>query len=77
MLAGFVLPGPTVFTQELLLVNSVFTPVCAALALAVGTAWGTVVGVRSMGCATDPEHVPTPAEQQVTVSAPRWRPANW
>lgn len=72
VLAGFVLPGPTVFTQELLLVNSVFTPLCAALALAVGTAWGTVAGVRSMGWATDPEHVPTPAEQQVTVSAPRW-----
>ncbi|MFC8381372.1 adenylate/guanylate cyclase domain-containing protein [Nocardia sp. NPDC057272] len=72
VLAGFVLPGPTVFTRELLLVNSVFTPLCAALALAGGTVWGTVAGVRSMGWATDPEHVPTPAEQQVTVSAPRW-----
>ncbi|MFD8100851.1 adenylate/guanylate cyclase domain-containing protein [Nocardia fluminea] len=72
VLAGFVLPGPTVFTRQLLLVNSVFTPLCAALALAGGAVWGTVTGVRSMRWATDPEHVPTPAEQQVTVSAPRW-----
>ncbi|MFD3748239.1 adenylate/guanylate cyclase domain-containing protein [Nocardia sp. NPDC058633] len=72
VLAGFVLPGPTVFTRELLLVNSFFTPLCAALALAVGAVWGTVAGVRSMRWATDPEHVPTPAEQQVAVSAPRW-----
>ncbi|MFE3618465.1 hypothetical protein, partial [Streptomyces anulatus] len=71
-LAGFVLPGPTVFTRELLLVNSVFTPLCVALALAGGAVWGTVAGLRSMGWATDPDHVPNPAEQRVTVSAPRW-----
>lgn len=72
VLAGFVLPGPTVFTGQLLLINVVFTPLCAVLALAIGTVWGTVAGLRTMRWATDPDHVPTPAEQRVAVSAPRW-----
>ncbi|WP_245655533.1 adenylate/guanylate cyclase domain-containing protein [Nocardia coubleae] len=72
VLAGFVLPGPSMFTGRLLLVNAVFTPLCAVAALAVGTVWGTVAGLRTMRWATDPDHVPTPAEQRVTVSAPRW-----
>lgn len=72
VLAGFVLPGPSLFTGDLLLINAVFTPLCAAAALVIGTVWGTVAGLRAMRWATDPEHVPTPAEQRVTVSAPRW-----
>ncbi|MEV6063462.1 adenylate/guanylate cyclase domain-containing protein [Nocardia asteroides] len=72
VLAGFVLPGPTVFTRDLLLINAVFTPLCAVIALAVGTVWGTVAGLRTMRWATDPDHVPNAAEQRVTVSAPRW-----
>ncbi|WP_280217830.1 adenylate/guanylate cyclase domain-containing protein [Nocardia neocaledoniensis] len=72
VLAGFVLPGPTVFTRDLLLINVVFTPLCAVAALAVGTVWGTVAGLRTMRWATDPNHVPNAAERRVTASAPRW-----
>ncbi|MFC4376549.1 adenylate/guanylate cyclase domain-containing protein [Nocardia halotolerans] len=72
VLAGFVLPGPTLFTGQLLLLNAVVTPLCAFLALAIGTVWGTVAGLRTMRWATDPDHVPNATEQRVTVSAPRW-----
>ncbi|MFE6922624.1 adenylate/guanylate cyclase domain-containing protein [Nocardia sp. NPDC057663] len=71
-LAGFVLPGPTLFTRDLLLINTVFTPLCAVIALTVGTVWGTVAGLRAMRWASDPEHIPTAAERRVTASAPFW-----
>ncbi|MFD6392660.1 adenylate/guanylate cyclase domain-containing protein [Nocardia sp. NPDC060259] len=71
VLVGFVLPGPAVFTRELLPLNAILTPLCAFVALVIGVVWGTVSGLRSLRWATDPDHVPTPAEQRVSVSAPR------
>ena len=72
VLAGFVLPGPSIFTRELLLLNAVFAPLCAVAALTAGTIWGTVGGVRSLGWAIDPDHVPTPRQQRSAMAAPRW-----
>ncbi|WP_433660830.1 adenylate/guanylate cyclase domain-containing protein [Nocardia sp. CA-128927] len=71
-LIGFVLPGPTIFTRELLLLDVVATPLYSALALLVGMWWGTVSGLRALRWATDPDQVPTEDEQIAATKVP-WR----
>ncbi|WP_194832516.1 adenylate/guanylate cyclase domain-containing protein [Nocardia sp. XZ_19_369] len=70
-LIGFVLPGPTVFTRELLLLDVIATPLYAALALLVGMWWGTVRGLRTLRWAIQPDQVPTEAEQIAASRVPR------
>ncbi|WP_229683958.1 adenylate/guanylate cyclase domain-containing protein [Nocardia camponoti] len=71
VLAGFVLPGPTMLSGRLMVINAIFVPLCVVTSLAVGVAWGTIDGLRSLRWATDPDHVPTPREQSLAVTAPR------
>ncbi|MEV6557003.1 adenylate/guanylate cyclase domain-containing protein [Nocardia sp. NPDC051756] len=70
-LIGFVLPGPSVFTRELLLLNVIATPGYSALALLIGMWWGTVSGLRALRWATDPNQVPNEAEQIAAAAVPR------
>lgn len=70
-LAGFVLPGPTVFTRDLLLLNVIAAPVYSGLALLIGTYWGTSRSLRSLRWAIDPDHVPTETEQAAAGAVPR------
>ncbi|MFD0362193.1 adenylate/guanylate cyclase domain-containing protein [Nocardia sp. GCM10030253] len=69
-LIGFVLPGPTVFTRRLVLLDFVATPLYGATALVIGIWWGTMRGLGVLRWATDPEQVPTEAEQAVTTRVP-------
>ncbi|WP_431957456.1 adenylate/guanylate cyclase domain-containing protein [Nocardia lijiangensis] len=70
-LAGFVLPGPSVFTRDLLLLDVIAAPVYAALATAYGMWWGTTRGLRALRWATDLDHIPTEAEQAAAAGVPR------
>lgn len=70
-LVGFVLPGPTIFTREVLLVNVVASPLYCALALLLGTWWGTARSLRALRWAIDPDQVPTEAEHAATNAVPR------
>lgn len=70
-LMGVVLPGPSVFTRELILLNFVAVPVYVGLAVAAGWVWGTVWSVRTLRWATDPDRVPTEAEQAAAARVPR------
>lgn len=72
VLAGFVLPGPALFTRDLLLLNAVYTPLCAVIAMTVGAVWGTIGGIRALGWAIDPDRLPTAREQRSAMAAPRW-----
>ncbi|NNH74673.1 adenylate/guanylate cyclase domain-containing protein [Nocardia uniformis] len=71
VLTGLVLPGPSIFTRELALLNFVAVPVYVAFALAAGFAWGTVWGLRTLRWATDPDSVPSEAEQAAAAAVPR------
>ncbi|WP_067536669.1 adenylate/guanylate cyclase domain-containing protein [Nocardia crassostreae] len=71
LLIGVVLPGPPLFTRELVLLNFVAVPVYVAIALAAGFGWGTIWGLRTLRWATDPDRVPTEAEQAATARVPR------
>ncbi|WP_330251390.1 HAMP domain-containing protein [Nocardia sp. NBC_00565] len=69
-LVGFVLPGPTVFTRRLVLLDFVATPVYGALAVLIGLWWGTTRGLAALRWARDPDQVPTEAEQTATARVP-------
>ncbi|WP_433681726.1 adenylate/guanylate cyclase domain-containing protein [Nocardia sp. CA-119907] len=69
-LVGFVLPGPTVFTRRLVLLNFVATPLYGALALLFGLWWATARGLRVLRWAIDPDQVPTEAEQVAATRVP-------
>ncbi|MEU0539683.1 adenylate/guanylate cyclase domain-containing protein [Nocardia sp. NPDC005978] len=70
-LIGAVLPGPSVFSRDLILLNFLATPLYAALALVIGTTWGTVWGVRTLRWAIDPDHVPDEKERRAAARVPR------
>ncbi|WP_069165316.1 adenylate/guanylate cyclase domain-containing protein [Nocardia altamirensis] len=67
----FVLPGPPVFTQDLVLLNFVAAPLYGVFAFVVGAYWGTMKGLRSLRWATEPEQVPTESEQIAAAAMPR------
>ncbi|MBF6133343.1 adenylate/guanylate cyclase domain-containing protein [Nocardia otitidiscaviarum] len=71
LLIGLVLPGPSVFTQDLVLLNFVAVPVYVTFALAVGFVWGTLSGLRTLRWATDPERIPNEAERIASSKVPR------
>ncbi|MFI6867784.1 adenylate/guanylate cyclase domain-containing protein [Nocardia sp. NPDC050406] len=71
LLIGLVLPGPSVFTRELVLLNFVAVPVYIGIALAAGWAWGTVWALRTLRWAIDPDRIPTEAEQVASARVPR------
>ncbi|MBL1078267.1 adenylate/guanylate cyclase domain-containing protein [Nocardia sp. 2] len=71
VLIGVVLPGPTIFTRELVWLNFVATPIYVSAAMLAGFAGGTVWGIRTLRWATDPDRVPTEAEQAAATSVPR------
>ncbi|WP_280344836.1 HAMP domain-containing protein [Nocardia abscessus] len=70
-LVGFVLPGPSVFTRDLLLLDVLAAPLYATCALLIGLWWGTTRGLRALRWATDPERVPTEEEQAAATAIPR------
>ncbi|MEU8899299.1 adenylate/guanylate cyclase domain-containing protein [Nocardia sp. NPDC048505] len=70
-LVGFVLPGPSVFTEKLVLVDAVAAPVYAAVAVLIGVWWGTARGLAALGWALDPDAVPTEQQQAAAASVPR------
>ncbi|TQM29545.1 adenylate/guanylate cyclase domain-containing protein [Nocardia bhagyanarayanae] len=70
-LGGFVLPGPSVFTRDLLLLDVLAAPVYAGLATVFGVWWGTTRGLGALRWAIDPDHVPTEAEQSTAAAVPR------
>ncbi|WP_216915301.1 adenylate/guanylate cyclase domain-containing protein [Nocardia noduli] len=70
-LIGFVLPGPTIFTGDLLLVNALTAPLYSAVAIVVGAWWGTAAGLRALRWATDQDRVPTEAERAEAIAVPR------
>ncbi|MGV9677870.1 adenylate/guanylate cyclase domain-containing protein [Nocardia sp. NPDC003482] len=71
VLIAFVLPGPSVLTWKLVLLNFVAAPVYIALALVAGLVWGTTWGLRTLRWAIDPDHVPTEREQIAATAVPR------
>ncbi|MGV9973089.1 adenylate/guanylate cyclase domain-containing protein [Nocardia beijingensis] len=71
VLVGFVLPGPSVFTRDLLLLDALAAPLYATCALLAGLWWGTSRELRALRWATDPEHVPTEEEQAAATAVPR------
>ncbi|MET7769243.1 adenylate/guanylate cyclase domain-containing protein [Nocardia sp. NPDC005366] len=70
-LIGFVLPGPTIFTGDLLLLNALTAPLYSAVAIVVGAWWGTAGGLRALRWAIDPDRVPTETEQAAAIAVPR------
>ncbi|MEV6279955.1 adenylate/guanylate cyclase domain-containing protein [Nocardia sp. NPDC051832] len=70
-LIGFVLPGPSVFTEKLILVDAVAAPVYAVAAMVIGVWWGTARGLRALGWALDPDSVPTEQQQTAAAAVPR------
>lgn len=66
-----VIPGPDVFTREFLIVNAVLGPVYIALALVVGTLWGTLMAVRDLRWAVE-GRIPTRREATAALAMP-WR----
>lgn len=71
VLIGVVLPGPSLFTRQLALLNFAVTPAYAALALVLGLTWGTVWGVRTLRWSNEPGRVPTVDEQRAATAVPR------
>ena len=66
-----VIPGPSTFTSEQLLVNVVAVPVYLGGALLVGVVGGTVLALRALRWAVEGRE-PTPADQVATLAVP-WR----
>ncbi|MBF6331267.1 adenylate/guanylate cyclase domain-containing protein [Nocardia transvalensis] len=71
VLIAFVLPGPSVLSWSLALLNFVVAPAYIALALLVGLVWGTASGLRTLRWATDPDRIPTEREQISATAVPR------
>ncbi|WP_327146099.1 adenylate/guanylate cyclase domain-containing protein [Nocardia sp. NBC_01327] len=71
VLIGVVLPGPSVLTRRLVLLNFVATPLYAALALLLGMVWGTVWGLRTLRWSTDPDRIPNAEERHAAARVPR------
>ncbi|WP_405492747.1 adenylate/guanylate cyclase domain-containing protein [Nocardia sp. NBC_00511] len=69
-LVGFVLPGPPLFTDELLAVNFLVFPLYAVLAVVIGICWGTTWCLRTLRWAIDPDRVPDELEQAATTTVP-------
>ncbi|WP_051499236.1 adenylate/guanylate cyclase domain-containing protein [Nocardia sp. BMG51109] len=70
-LVGFVLPGPSVFGWDLVLLTFVAGPLYMAVAVLIGVVWGTVWGLRTLRWSIDPDRVPTEAEQAAAARVPR------
>jgi adenylate cyclase len=70
-LVSVVIPGPTVFTRDLLLVQAVAVPVYVVVAVAVGTVFGTLRVLRALRWAVEGRE-PTVADQRATLAVP-WR----
>lgn len=66
-----VIPGPSLFTRDLLLVNAVYLPSYVALAVVVGVTWGTRRALTVLRWAQD-ERIPTMTDQRATLRLP-WR----
>ncbi|UGT44794.1 adenylate/guanylate cyclase domain-containing protein [Nocardia yamanashiensis] len=71
VLIAFVLPGPSVLTRELVLLNFVAAPVYGLVASLAGLAIGTAWALRTLRWSTDPDRIPTPAEQAAATAVPR------
>lgn len=70
-LIGFVLPGPSVFTERILLIDAVAAPVYAVVAMVIGVWWGTARGLGAVRWALDPDAVPTEQQQAAAAAVPR------
>ncbi|GAB2935314.1 adenylate/guanylate cyclase domain-containing protein [Rhodococcus aerolatus] len=70
-MVSVVIPGPSVFTRDLVLVRAIAVPVYVVTALAVGTVYGTLRVLRSLRWAIDGDE-PTVADQRRTLAVP-WR----
>ncbi|MFD4292479.1 adenylate/guanylate cyclase domain-containing protein [Rhodococcus sp. NPDC058505] len=66
-----VIPGPALFTREFLIVNAVIAPLYVGVALMIGTAWGTTMGIRDLRWAVRGQ-VPTRREAAAALAMP-WR----
>ena len=71
VLALVVLPGPSLLTGELLLVNAVYLPAYVALAVVVGVAWGTRRALAVLRWAQE-DRAPSADDQRETLRLP-WR----
>ena len=71
VLVGFVLPGPSVFTGDLLMLDVLAAPIYSVVAIVCGAWWGTRGGLRALRWAIDPDHVPDEAEQEASIAVPR------
>lgn len=71
VLIVFVLPGPSLLTGELVLLNFIAMPVYAATALTAGLWWGTAWGLRTLRWSMNPDRIPTEAEQIAATAVPR------
>lgn len=67
---GFVLPGPSVFTKELAVLNFVAFPLYALFAVVIGVLWGTTWCLRTLRWALDPARIPTVDEQRAATAVP-------
>ncbi|MEV6774044.1 adenylate/guanylate cyclase domain-containing protein [Nocardia sp. NPDC051030] len=70
-LVVFVLPGPSLLTHRLNLLNFVAVPVVTGVAVLLGFGLGTAYGLRTLRWATDHDQVPTEAEQITASAVPR------
>ena len=66
-----VIPGPSLFTAEQLLVNAVAVPLYLSAALLVGVVGGTLLALRALRWAVEGRE-PTAADQVATLAVP-WR----
>lgn len=67
----FVIPGPSVLTREMAMVNFIALPIYILLAFVVGIAWTATVGVRALGWRMEARN-PTKREQIAVLALP-WR----
>lgn len=71
VLIAWVLPGPSLLTRDLILMDFLAVPIYAGLAVLIGLGWGTIWGLRTLRWANDPAHVPTESEQAAATAIPR------
>jgi adenylate cyclase len=68
-LVTFVIPGPSLFTDDLLVVNAVVLPAYVVAALGVGITSGTVRSLRVLRWSIE-ERDPTPEDRAATLAVP-------
>lgn len=70
VLVGFVLPGPPLFTRQLVLLNFAVVPVALALLVTAGLIGGGLRAWRALRWAIDPDQIPDDAEQRAVTRLP-------